>query len=131
MYIFFLNRVAPSTIGYEINDPWDIVDLFEDKIAEYAGSKFAIALDSCTNAMFLCLKYLKAKGEIKIPKKTYLSVPSLIIHSGCKPIFGEIEWSGVYQLNPYPIVDGQHDLEKICILKIRIIVFLFIEKILQ
>ena len=93
-------------LGYEINDPWDIVDLFEDKIAEYAGSKFAIALDSCTNAMFLCLKYLKANGEIKIPKKTYLSVPSLIIHSGCKPIFEEIEWSGVYQLNPYPIVDG-------------------------
>ena len=87
-------------LGYEINDPWDIVDLFEDKIAEYAGSKFAIALDSCTNAMFLCLKYLKAKGEIKIPKKTYLSVPSLIIHSGCKPIFEEIEWSGVYELNP-------------------------------
>ena len=95
-----------NKLGYEINDPWDIVDLFEDKIAEYAGSKFAIALDSCTNAMFLCLKYLKAKGEIKIPKKTYLSVPSLIIHSGCKPIFEEIEWSGVYQLNPYPIVDG-------------------------
>ena len=58
-------------LGYEINDPWDIVDLFEAKIAEYAGSKFAIALDSCTNAMFLCLKYLNAKGEIKIPMQTY------------------------------------------------------------
>ena len=95
-----------TKLGYEIKNPWDIVDLFEDKIAEYAGSKFAIALDSCTNAMFLCLKYLKAQGEIKIPKKTYLSVPSLIIHSGCKPVFEEIEWSGVYKLNPYPIVDG-------------------------
>ena len=35
-----------------------------------------------------------------------MSVPSLIIHSGCKPVFEEIEWSGVYKLNPYPIVDG-------------------------
>lgn len=92
--------------GYEINDPWDIVDLFENKVAEYAGSKFAISVDSCTNAMFLCLKYLNAQGNIKIPKKTYLSVPSLIIHAGCKPVFKEIEWSGVYMLDPYPIVDG-------------------------
>ena len=62
-------------LGYEINDPWDIVDLFEDKIAEYAGSKFAIALDSCTNAMFLCLNILKLREKLKY-QRTYLSVPS-------------------------------------------------------
>ena len=47
--------------GYEINDPWDVVDAFEKKVAEYAGSKYAVSLDNCTNALFLCLKYLKAK----------------------------------------------------------------------
>lgn len=92
--------------GYNIQDPWDIVDAFEDKIAKYAGSKYAVSCDSCTNAMFMCLKYLNAKGTITLPKKTYLSVPGLVIHSGCKVQFRDIEWSGVYKLDPYPIVDG-------------------------
>lgn len=92
--------------GYEIDDPWDVVDAFEAKVADYAGSRYAVALDSCTNALFLCLKYLGASGQITIPKRTYLSVPGAIIHAGCKPQFGDIVWSGAYHLNPYPIVDG-------------------------
>ena len=89
-----------------VKDPWDIVEGFEKLIAEYAGSKYAVAVDSCTNSMFLCLKYLKASGEIEVPKKTYLSVPQLVIHAGCTPKFIDLEWSGVYQLNPYPVVDS-------------------------
>ena len=30
------------------------------------------------------LKYLNAKGTITLPKKTYLSVPGLVIHAGCQ-----------------------------------------------
>ena len=92
--------------GYNIQDPWDIVDAFEDKVAKYSGSKYAVSCDSCTNAMFMCLKYLNAKGTIILPKKTYLSVPGLVIHAGCKIKFEDIEWAGAYKLNPYPIVDG-------------------------
>jgi len=92
--------------GYVINDPWDIVEAFEDKVAKYAGSKYAVATDSCTNSLFLCLKYLDATGKIEIPKKTYLSVPQSVIHAGCEVEFVDHEWSGVYQLNPYPIIDS-------------------------
>jgi dTDP-4-amino-4,6-dideoxygalactose transaminase len=92
--------------GYTINDPWDVVKAFEDKVAKFSGSKYAVATDSCTNALFLCLKYLKAKGKIQIPKKTYLSVPQTIIHAGCEVDFVEKEWSGLYPLDPYPIVDS-------------------------
>ena len=92
--------------GYDVEDPWDIVEGFEKLVAEYAGSKYAVAVDSCTNSMFLCLKYLEATGDIKIPSRTYLSVPQLILHAGCKPIFEDFEWSGVYKLDPYPVVDG-------------------------
>ena len=92
--------------GYPINDPWDVVDAFEKIIAEYAGSKYAVSCDSCTNAMFMSLKYLNANGVITLPKKNYLSVPGLVIHAGCKIKFEDIEWSGLYQLNPYPVVDG-------------------------
>ena len=75
-------------------------------MAEYAGSKYAVSVDSCTNALYLCLKYLKAKGTIILPSKTWISVPCSVIQSGCKVEFEDIEWSGAYQLKPYPIWDG-------------------------
>ena len=91
---------------YKLSDPWDVVDLFEKVMAKYAGSKYAVAVDNCTDAMFLCLKYLKADGEIIIPKRTYVSVPCTVIHAGCQVKFEDIEWSGAYQLNPYPVWDA-------------------------
>ena len=92
--------------GYSISDPWDIVEAFEDKVAKYTGSKYAVATDSCTNSIFLCLKYLQATGKVKVPKKTYLSVPQSVIHAGCEVEFTDLEWSGAYQLDPYPIIDS-------------------------
>ena len=70
------------------------------------GSDYAVSVDNCTDALFLCLKYLNASGTITIPKKTYVSVPQTILHSGCNLQFEDIEWSGTYQLKPYPIIDG-------------------------
>ncbi len=32
-------------MGYKIKDPWDIVSTFESMVAEYAGSKHAVAVD--------------------------------------------------------------------------------------
>ena len=97
---------------YLLSDPWDVVDLFEKKLAEYGGSKYAVAVDNCTDAMFLCLKYLKADGEVTLPKRTYVSVPCTVIHAGCKVKFEDIEWSGAYQLNPYPVWDGATRMQR-------------------
>ena len=97
---------------YNLADPWDVVDLFERKMAEYGGSKYAVAVDNCTDAMFLCLKYLKASGEITLPKRTYVSVPCTAIHAGCQIKFADIEWSGAYQLDPYPVWDGATRMHK-------------------
>lgn len=95
--------------GFKINDPWDVVDAFEKKVAAYAGSKYGISVDNCTDALYLCLKYLEDKTHIRditIPKRTYLSVPQSIIHAGYNPVFKEIEWDGSYQLDPLPIIDS-------------------------
>ena len=87
------------------HNPYKIVQMFEEEIAEYTGAPFAVAVDSCTNALFLCCKHLNVQ-EVIIPKKTYLSVPMSIIHSGGKVTFEDRKWSGVYQLKPYPIYDA-------------------------
>ena len=97
---------------YNLKGAWEVVDLFEKRIAEYAGSKYAVSVDNCTNALFLCLKYLKATGTITIPSKTWISVPCTINHSGCSVEFEDREWSGAYQLKPYPIYDGAVRMKK-------------------
>ena len=60
----YLNECIDSTF---VSSVGKYVDIFEKKIAEYAGSKYAVSVDNCTNALFLCLKYLKATGEIILP----------------------------------------------------------------
>lgn len=92
-------------MGYKFNDPWDVVEIFEKKVAKFAGSKYAISVDCCSHGIFLLLKFLKAKKTVIVPNNTYISVPMQILHAGCKVKFKKIEWSGVYKLDPYPIWD--------------------------
>tara|TARA_Y100001963_G_scaffold160065_1_gene267537 strand:- start:4215 stop:4850 length:636 start_codon:yes stop_codon:yes gene_type:complete len=98
-----------------LNNPYKIVKMFEEEIANYTGAPYAVSIDSCTNALFLCCKYLNVK-KVTIPSKTYLSVPQSIIHAGGEVIFdkrNEINnWSGIYKLNPYPIYDAAKRLTK-------------------
>lgn len=90
--------------GYDWKDARDVIDMFESKIAEYAGSKYAVLCDCCSHGIFLSLKYLQHNGElddvktITIPKRTYVSAPMQIIHAGFGVDFEDTEWSGLYQL---------------------------------
>jgi dTDP-4-amino-4,6-dideoxygalactose transaminase len=87
------------------HNPYKIVQMFEEEVAEYTGSPYAVSLDNCTDALFLCCLFLKVE-EVTIPKKTYLSVPQSIMSSGGKVIFEDLEWKGIFQLKPYPIYDS-------------------------
>ena len=88
-----------------VHNPYEIVKMFEEEVAEYTGAPFALSVDSCTNAIFLCCKWWKV-GKVHIPKHTYLSVPMSIIHAGGEVVFEDREWSGIYKLEPYPIWDS-------------------------
>ena len=83
--------------------------MFEEEVAHYTGAPYAVALDSCTNALFLCCKFLNV-DKVTIPSKTYLSVPMSIIHAGGEVILDKSNvtnhWSGIYQLKPYPLYDA-------------------------
>jgi dTDP-4-amino-4,6-dideoxygalactose transaminase len=89
-------------------NPFEIVGWFEEEVAAYAGAKYGVACDSCTSAIFLCLKYLQVHSgiTITIPKRTYLSIPQSIIHAGAKISFEDLDWSGVYKLKPLSVYDS-------------------------
>jgi dTDP-4-amino-4,6-dideoxygalactose transaminase len=88
-------------------NPFKVVEMFEEAMAEYTGSPYAVAVDNCTDALFLCCKYMEVEA-VNIPSRTYLSVPQSIIHAGGEVIFDTRmnNWKGIYQLWPYPIYDA-------------------------
>ncbi len=85
--------------------PFEAVRNFESDLAEYAGSKYAVTVESCTAALLLSCAYLKV-DVVTLPKRTYPSVPCSVIHAGGQVRFEDLEWEGIYQLKPYPIYDG-------------------------
>jgi len=98
-------------LGYEFSDAREIVDLFENKVAKFAGCKYAVTVDCCSHGVFLALKYLQEQGELNdisivIPRRTYVSIPMQIKHVGLNVGYEDLEWSGLYQLKPTRIWDG-------------------------
>lgn len=81
-----------------------VVREFEKQVAEFFGAPFAVAVDSCTHGIELCLRYLK-ETHICCPSRTYLSVPMLANKLGLHLTFNDREWTDYYWLTNY-IVDA-------------------------
>lgn len=65
---------------------------FEKEFAKYVGAKYAVAVNSCTAALFLCLKALGVKkgDEIVVPSFTFAATANVVIHAGATPVFVDI-----------------------------------------
>src|SRR5215469_17573350 len=84
---------------------FQVVRDFESALCEYTGAKYAVVVNSCTNALLLCCKYLRV-GTVTIPCRTYVGVPQAIRNAGGRVACEPFEWRGEYQLGPYPIYDA-------------------------
>lgn len=70
---------------------------FEKKIAEYFGAPYAVAFDSCTHGIEVCLRYTNA-NHIGVPKRTYISIPFLAHKLNIKHTWKEEDWKDYYYL---------------------------------
>jgi dTDP-4-amino-4,6-dideoxygalactose transaminase len=80
------------------NMSFEIINVFETEISKFFGSRYAIAVDSCTHGIELCLRYTK-ETKISVPKRTYLSVPFLAEKIGLEREWRDEEWEDYYTLN--------------------------------
>lgn len=100
------------------SDAFRVVRDFEAALCEYTGAPFAVAVNSCTMALLLAVRWHVMNAPdtleygveewlaVEIPRRTYCSVPMSIIHAGGRPTFRDENWSGAYQLKPLPIFDS-------------------------
>lgn len=96
---------GPSVTQKEISyltraarDSWDenfkkYVHLFEKKLSNYVGRKYALATSSCTAALHLSYLStgLKKGDEVLVPNITWLATIEPLYYIGAKPIFVDIE----------------------------------------
>jgi dTDP-4-amino-4,6-dideoxygalactose transaminase len=68
------------------------VSLLEAEFAAFMGAKYALAVSSCSAALFLSLRALDLPegARVLIPAFTFAAVPSSIVHAGCRPVLVEV-----------------------------------------
>ncbi len=68
------------------------VTLLEREFAEMMGTSYALAVSSCSAALFLSLKALGLPrgARVLIPGFTFAAVPSSVVHADCVPVLCEV-----------------------------------------
>ena len=83
----------------------ETVTSFENEIAKFYGAPYAVAVDCCTHAIELCLRYKKIE-KFTVPPNTYPSIPNLAEKIGIEFEWEEQEWKDYYQLGGTNIIDA-------------------------
>jgi dTDP-4-amino-4,6-dideoxygalactose transaminase len=69
----------------------------ETEISKFFGSPYAVAVDSCTHGVELCLRLTNA-NKITVPKRTYLSIPFLANKLNITREWSDEVWQDYYYL---------------------------------
>ncbi len=102
-----------------------VVDDFEDELCHYTGAPFAVAVDSCTNALYLSLMYSYAQFGIKaremgidlshtleMPSRTYVGVLQAARNASWRVVFDDRDWKDAYRLPPTNVVDSARSIRR-------------------
>ena len=90
----------------------DFIEQFENDLAKYFDAPFAVATDSCTHAIELCLRLVQPKIKITIPARTYISIPFTLIKLNLDWQFKDLDWKDYYYLGGTNIIDAAVHFDK-------------------
>ncbi len=99
-----IDRLLTSGDLFRYTAPQDApVALLEAEFADLMGCKYALAVASCSAALFLSMKALGlAPGaRVLIPAFTFAAVPSAVVHADCVPVLCEVGENYRIDLNDF------------------------------
>lgn len=100
-------RSELENLNYDYSNPFEVLDIFEKKLANFFGSKYCVLVDSCTHAIELCLRSIyDYRNDIGIPLHTYMSVPMTLHKLEIPYFFQNKTWEKYYQLGNTFIYDA-------------------------
>ena len=88
-----IDRLLQTGDLFRYTAPQDApVSLLEAEFAKMMGVKYALAVSSCSAALFLSLKALNLPRDARvlIPGFTFAAVPSSVVHADCIPVLCEV-----------------------------------------
>lgn len=107
-----ITELEISYVNDAIKNGWgercyDYIRCFEDKFAQYQGTKYALATSSCTGAIHLALMAMgvKAGEEVIIPELTWIASVEPILYIGAKPVFVDV-LENTWCIDPAKIKDA-------------------------
>ncbi|KKQ77138.1 MAG: Pleiotropic regulatory protein [Parcubacteria group bacterium GW2011_GWC1_38_6] len=94
------------------------VESFEKEVAGFCGSRYALSLNSGTDALYLSLKALGVKSgdEVITTPFTFFATAEAIANTGARPIFIDIEKDS-FNIDPQKIAEKLAQLKKLNKLK--------------
>jgi len=88
-----LNYVSDACLNGWYQNWHNYLDRFEEAIANYTNTKYAIATSSCTGALHLSMAALSIErgDEVIVPETTWVSTAMCVCYVGAKPVFVDVE----------------------------------------
>ena len=104
----YFNKNEEKALSDVIKSGWvmqgPMVSEFEEKFAQYVGTKYAVAVSSGTAALHLSLLALGiGEGdEVIIPSFSFIATANAVAHCGASPVFIDID-QRTYNISPEKI----------------------------
>lgn len=96
--------IKPSLDSHEIEEVTKVINSgwvtqgpkvleFEEMFAKFVGSKYAVAVSSCTTALHLSLLVngVKSNDEVILPSHTFIATANAVTYCGATPVFVDID----------------------------------------
>lgn len=100
-------RTELDQLNYKFDNPFEVVEIFENKLAKFFGSHYCVAVDSCSHGIELCLRIdYDFMQHLGIPLHTYMSVPMTLDKLEIPYYFLDNKWEKYYSIGHTRIYDA-------------------------
>lgn len=89
---------------------FDKILKFEQALGAFTGAPYVVMTDCCTHAIELCLRYVSPYKIVRIPARTYISIPMTLRKLDIEYMYEDEQWIGEYQIKETNVWDSARQL---------------------
>jgi perosamine synthetase len=109
-YIPWINKDDRKAVCEALKSRWltggPQAENFERMFADYIGTKYAVAVSSCTAALHLAMRSLDVKtgDEVIVPDLTFAATANAPLFCGAKPVFADVD-EKTFNISPNDVLN--------------------------